>query len=245
MDEREKIVDRIEKLMRRTRENGASESEVETAMKLVQKLMDEHNVEMAEVMAKKGQQLNASDIIEESIRTRCKIFKHEEYLFMVCCEICEVKGYYRDKFNEKKRKYDKEFVAYGVGSDVRAAHILMVELLITVMALCRAKMGPGWNGPQQRYCDGFGYGLLMKVLKEKQDRQPITTSNCTTMIVRKKELIRQHGEKLNLRQRRNRGEKLSRYADSDFQRGMNDGREYEVNADRTEHVGRDTRGRLE
>ena len=55
-----KIVDRIQKLLERTIENGATEAEAEQALEYANKLLEKHNLELEQVLAQKGARTIAS-----------------------------------------------------------------------------------------------------------------------------------------------------------------------------------------
>lgn len=241
MSTREQIIDRIEKIMRKTRENGCTEAEVEAAARMARKLMDEHNVELAEVLAKEERSLGAEDIVEEVARKTNTGVNHEVTLINVVSDLCDVKGYMRHYDRLDSRKIEVVFV--GLPVDIAAAKMLYLELVIACRALARGNVGPGWSKKHYWYCHGFVLGLAQKI---RDDKLRAKSKNAgTALVVVKDQLITEHMAKKHLITRKARSLDGERANSREFRQGVRDGREYDARADRSQKInGRDNTPRL-
>lgn len=238
--DKQKIIDKIEKLMRKTREAGASEAESETAIRAARKLMDEYNVELAEVMAAADSAakdpLSVDNVVEQVCRENNTAVTFERLLMWVVCFVCDCKWYKQKEIKSGPFKRKRQLVLYGFERDVVAARALWIELSITVKAMARAHLGKGWSSKHLQYANGFAYGLYdkAKAMKDERERKPVETSDCTALIVRKKEdaLTTYGEEKLQLA----KGRSHMRPVDSNFALGNSHGRQHDLKADRSQKL---------
>ena len=76
----QKVIDRIEQLLKRTTENGATQAEAEQAVAYAQKLMDKHNLELADVVASGEEKLGMDDVSEVDAQFKAKFESFEKSL---------------------------------------------------------------------------------------------------------------------------------------------------------------------
>lgn len=242
MADRDNILSKLEALMKRTRENGASEAEVEAAMAVARRLMDEHNIQMEELLAKQKMDGSPSsiEIKEEQARVSAKMDRFEKYLMHTASYICDVKWYYKTvrRFDPEDQKVKKQIqlIFYGMGHDVFAAKLLFLELLVVVRAMARVKVGKQWTQRHYYYCDGFCAGLMSKAqaLKAKSNRAAVSS---TSLILVKDHAIAKYGEEvLCLHTGKSRPMDSSRYFSKEYSEGYQDGNEYDINPKRERKI---------
>ena len=244
--DREKILSRLESLMKRTRENGASEAEVEAAMRVARKLMDENNIEMEELLEKQKRTLNTTDVVDHEVRSHCKKERHEDALMWAVCYATDTRWYYTQKWvlDEKKGKHVKQFVRHIVGleQDVTAARVLFLELLLTMRTMARVKLGTKWTQQHFWYCNGFAEALCTKCRDmqdaSKKEAETRTASNPGTgIILVKNEIIQAKLEELGIVKKKpsrvgGRGE----FSSDAYNTGRRDGYAQNVSPDRHSKV---------
>jgi len=234
MNERDKMISRIETVLRRCDPKAnATEAEVEQAMAFAQTMMRKYDVEMAEVMAAKGEDLDMSAIGETIVREHSKTDKHELAILNALCLICGVKAYTTTVYKEGKRK--KQMVIYGAKADMAMCHKMFTELIVLVRAMARFKVPGRWTQKHYWYCNGFGNGLYAKAVElqakqEREDAAPATapTATTTALIVRKDALIERYAtENLGLKPARRSRSSRAAMLSSEYATGNQDGRDYE------------------
>jgi hypothetical protein len=240
---REEVIEKIEKIMRRTHDgSGASEAEVEQALAYARKLMDQFQIDLAEVLEANKEELSDKDITSQQLETTVGTFQTE--ICRTACDICDAKFYFANDVVLKKGKYSrvKKYVIYGMTQDVIAARCLFLELMLAVKALGKAKYGTGSGKEFWTYCGGFAVGLRDKArsLKHSSDTA-VKPSSCTTLIVRKTELIRSFQATLGLRPSRMKGYGSGRQQSDAFGQGYRDGQEYDASPDRSRKLPRENR----
>jgi len=242
MADRDSILTKLEALMKRTRENGASEAEVESAMAVARKLMDEHNVAMEEVLGRQVAGGQATiEVTEEEVRSTTTVRIFERYLMDVVCGICDVKWFQRvDRQKFGKTTKLTHYFFYGMKQDVFAAKLLFLELLITVRVMAVAKIGSGGGKLQMRrntYCDGFCAGLSCKASQLKEQSRRDTPTTGTSLVLRKDVAIQRYAEDvLHLQEVAVRPIQKERLMSHEFNMGWRDGAEYELNPQNKPHV---------
>lgn len=208
---RDKIIDRIQKLLRRTEGSAnASEAEVEAALEVAQKLMQKYEIEMAELMVKEGKTgYTVDDVVDQTtggFHSRGTVYRFERLVESICNVICGTKSYMKRGQVAKtiggKAKWGKndQIHFYGIGSDVGAAVALWLEIMVVSHALARQHLGKGkWTAQHWYYCDGFGIALWRKAEALAKASKPQTTSACTAIITTKSTAIATYSEGLGLK----------------------------------------------
>jgi hypothetical protein len=236
---REKIIEKIRNLFKRTADNGASEAEVETAMKIAHKMMETHAIEMADLLDKQSKTLGIDDIEQQCVRTHCKIDRWEKRMAMCVCMMTDTKCYFSQSHVIEKGKIVKKHhvTYYGQSDDVAAAFAMYVELLIVFKTMARHRLGKKWTQAHYHYMEGFGTGMLSIFHEQKSQMQRERSSGTTGMILHKSALIRQFEEtKLNLRTRVARPTRKREGMRDAYGAGYTDGRAYEANPDRSKKL---------
>jgi hypothetical protein len=231
---RESIIEKIRNLMQRTDQTGCSEAEVEAAMKIARKMMDTHQVEMADLMEAQKRSYTLDDIVEQVVRTHCKLDRWEKSMMSCVTILTDTKCYmtYDHKYNEKG-KWTKVYkvVYYGEREDVAAAHALYVELLIVFKSMARHRLGQKWTQAHYHYMEGFGNGMLTVFHEERRQAAVQRTETCTGMIRHKSQLIATYAEnKLKLKTAISKGVKKTGENSTAFSQGHADGRAYKASA---------------
>lgn len=234
MTDREQMVAKIERILRKCDPSAnTTEEEVKAAMGMAQRLMRDYDVEMAEVLAAKGEELDLDAIGETIVREHSKTDRHELSILNAICLITGVKAYTTKV--RKDGKVKKQMVVYGAKADMAVAHAMFAELIVLVRAMARIRVKGKWCQKHYWYCNGFGngmYGKAVQLHREQQwaDAAPETAPNhnTTALIVRKDALIERYAvERLHLRPaRRSRGS-ANAYNSGEYAKGTNDGRDYE------------------
>jgi len=227
--ERKRILSKLQALMSKTRENGASEAEVDSAMRIAQKMMQKHEIEMADVMAAGGKTITAEDVVEDTVRVTGQIDKHEARLMQVICLACNVEFYWAHPWDPKAKKgYGgrvNQWIAVGLEMDVAFAKLLFIELIITTQAMARAT-GIKKQFDRKKYCLGFADGLFSRLWQEKQKHQRAAAANTTALISRRSLAIQTRMEKKQLTERKT---KPTSQRNSDaYRQGVEDSEDYEL-----------------
>ena len=243
------IEDKIRDLLRRTTENGATESEAEQAIGYAQKLMERHNIELAQVLKEEQRELDLDDITDEVVQSKSTMEVFERDIATCVCSICGVKWYYQkkwvpnvkyekllDKYYEKptskRGKYPEAQVMkvnihfYGLAQDVAAARILYCDLVVITRALARHSVGKRWTQRHWHYCRGFAEGLRLKAWELAAEARQVRSSDCTVLITTKNNLVQRFAEeRLRLRSGRASKRKLNSEL---FAKGVADGKQYDL-----------------
>jgi hypothetical protein len=226
---KESIIDKIRNLMSRTADKGCSEAEVESALKIARKLMDTHQVEMADLMEAQKRSYTMDDIVEQIVRTHCKIDRWEKMMMQCVCILTDTKCYRTETFVVEAGKHvkKKQVVYYGEKQDVAAAHALYVELLIVFKAMARHRLGTKWTQAHYHYMEGFGSGMLSVFYEERAAAKSQQSSNTTGMIIHKSQLIKAYAEtKLRLKTSRSSAPAKKGENSGAYRSGHADGRAY-------------------
>ena len=253
------VEEQIRSLLKKAQdgESGSSQAEVEQALAYAQKLMEKHNLEMADLLEAEKRTLGDNDMGEETAQMKAKLEVFEKRLAWVVSDLCNVRWYYGEKtiLNEdiplgQRGRWQKKtrLVFYGVRADVAAARVLYLELVVVTRVMARHALGKKWTQKHWHYCRGFAAALREKAreLKEaaeaKREKEQEKNPG-TALMVLKDQLIEQYAKnKLNLATARSRGhEKTS----AEFMAGVADGREYDLQKPNTDDkVGGNSQGRL-
>lgn len=123
------IKSKISALLAKNTDNGASESEAIAAMRIAQKLMEEHGVTMEDILQNNSA---ANDFIHEVMRTgRKNLHEVDLYCVMAISEFCDVKVW-QNKVYEFGEKVGVTIQFFGYVSDVELAKYLR-EMIFRAM----------------------------------------------------------------------------------------------------------------
>ncbi len=242
MTEREKTIELVEKLMRRTRENAhATEAEIEQAVALARQLMRKHQIEMAEILAREEETLKQEDIVEQEARTSSKLFRFEKGLATCVAKVCGVRWFYQPsqyitKGGNFRTRYTIKF--YGLRVDTEAARILFCEMLIVVRALARGRVGTN-STAVETYCEGFASGLLKKINDQMRKEEPVDNKT-KTLIDTTGMLMEAHEKRIGLKTAKSRDLRSDKARSFAFSAGWQDGQDYELNSEKKERLPENT-----
>lgn len=240
----ERIVTQIKSLLKKASDGDSKSSaaEVEQALAFAQKLMDKHNLEMADLVASGDEHLSDKDMGEDPVQFKAKLETFEKSLLHCVCDMTDTKWYYCKKpiLDAKKNKWTRKIkvAIYGLAKDVAIARSLYAELVLVTRIMARHHMGKKWTQKHWHYMNGFADGLhdqsVMAKYKREQERRENAQSNSTALIVVKDALIEKYEEKLGLVKGRSRGRRNA--PSEEFSRGHRDGSEYDLSIDESTHV---------
>lgn len=159
--DREKAIDLIQKLLMRTRDNGATESEAEAAAAEVQRLLTKFNLSIAEA------ERAADDLTEETLEVDAR-----DRVTQVVCSV--MTDFYFVRFFRR----GKSMQVFGERHNVEVASYVFQFLHRTFSELCAAELGRHIDRGGVRcfgdidaimdpYCKGLALGLSFKLEVER------------------------------------------------------------------------------
>lgn len=164
--DREKAIDLIQKLLMRTRDNGATQSEAEAAAAEVQRLLTKFNLSMAEA------ERSSDDLIEEQLEADPR----DRVARVVGAIVCEF--YFVMIFNRGRNVF-----LFGEPRNVEVASYVYSFLHRTCTDLCVAELGRYIDREGLRcfsdveriidpYCKGLAIGLHARLDRERKKLTP-------------------------------------------------------------------------
>lgn len=197
----DQIKARIRKLLNLARDGGASEGEVENAMKFAQQLMDEYHLSEADCAP---EDLSYG---QHGVYCQSNLTPWEQALAWAIVKTVGSVGWLTEG---RKRVFDDERNAYatktkitfyGPSQDLSLVIEMWNTMRFTIMTMAYAKHGAVYRGAGRSYCMGFANALYdMAKAHEQKDR----SNECTAIVLKKSELAKQWFEK-------ERGTKLRNY----------------------------------
>lgn len=188
----DKIKEQIQKILAKTGDgSGATEAEMETALRFARRLMLKHNVSQEDLEEARDQ--HESDADAESVEygktnsfTAGKNLSQWESSLAraIASLVGTVKWFYRSNVRRLNKSgtlsYDKDkslqttiITFYGPADDARDAVELLEEWTLTVVALARLKYGGALRGNGRSYAEGFCFALADKVRMIKKEEQQL------------------------------------------------------------------------
>jgi len=233
---REAILEKLKNLLNRTAKNGASEAEVETAMKMAQKLMEKHQIDLSEVTAtaKAGEM----GVVERAAAPVAKVDVWMRTVASCVCEITNTKcyiarNYKRDDSGNLARTKQTgrptlvfEVFFYGLPSEVDAAVMLYFEYLIVFRSMARYSLGQKWTQAHFHYMQGFGMGILDQLREESAEAAKARTNNVTAMIRTKDAAMTEFAMTKGLVSRKKSKLRKTEETSAAYHAGRSDGRQY-------------------
>jgi hypothetical protein len=235
---RDRILDKIRKLLAKTTDRGASEAEMETALRIAGELMEKYNVEEGDLFVEQGEDATKLNVTEITLQDKTKLDRDEEVIAQAAAELTDCRLYVRQHWvrSEKTGKMSKKtaLVAYGLETDVMLCLLVYQQCIIACRILARAKFpnkGQGQNREQYRYTIGFGQGLWFQIreqkAKQEKERTDAAASAGVLIVAKSTALTTYEQTKLSL----GKAKATSRpdYSNSaGFQTGWSDGKEFEI-----------------
>lgn len=199
MNDRERIINKVRKLLDLAGDDASTEGEAENAMRFAEELMHQHNIDRAQLDESEREQLEMS-------RAKCITGTNNlnywewELCRVVCRAVGTIKSY-RDHRQVQRKQSGTLFwedgrpvdsvrgavVFYGPAADVAVASAMFENMRLTVAAMAVARYGGVYKGLGRDYAVGFTEGLH-EILDEKMSAREATT---TELVLASNELIRQ------------------------------------------------------
>lgn len=215
--DKDKILERLRKVLAMTKSTNANEAE--NARRIAAKMMAEHGICEAEVEVKQRGK-DGVKVVDERGYAGTAQRKWEFYLAMgIAAAIgCET---YIIQEGEGKKRYVRY---YGLESEVRLAQelhaILRKQARSTARKVATSKTS---------YLNGFGIGVYDNgeaIAKYRTQQSDAANSNALMVVNR---AVQAHADKLKLRPTRTR---KSRVRTSDYERGLHDGRSADLSGEK-------------
>ena len=201
---REKMIDRIEKMLRITHgdNRGATEAEVKNALAMAQRLMRKHNIEMAEVLKKEDDRPQVGDIIQRTVRSKGNVVNFESAILHAICLMTNT-AFFIERIGSKHN-----LVVYGLKDDVDIAEMMFTEVIFLMRAMARLEVNGKWCKRHKDWCLGFAHGVHHQAKAEAEKPVP-NESGSTTIIVLKDQLLKEYADtQLSLGKARKRTQKV-------------------------------------
>jgi hypothetical protein len=207
----EAIKARIRKLMAVTGDMVATEGEINNAMSLAMKLIDQHQIDIADIKEKEQAPENI-EFGQVSINyTKARIVTWESTLGMAICKLFGSVSMYASQVKEPFRingiiqmddnnnpLYTPTMKFYGPINEINEAKELYTDWLISIGTMACSRWGGCYRGAGAQYCDGFTRAIYKKV-SELDNNRSFTQAkapaqfgnNCTAItLTRRYELIK-------------------------------------------------------
>jgi len=254
------VKQKIMGLLKISKDDAASEHEIETALKLAQKMMDKHHLSEEDLDDSDDAKLDAA-IAAEKIQgysyVGTKMFMWEKRLMHFVSKLTGVPFYQtrgtvevRTASNLTKRTpagkavRGKAVVFYGIAEDVEIAVGLYNELRLAIISLSRLRYGSVFQGEGGVYAEGFvvglGHNLEEDLAEQKRLAQASSNSRAMVLIDRRNDLVVRKGNLAKSWLKREKGINLvtkSSYGGASGSSqaraaGISDGKSYNVSAAR-------------
>jgi hypothetical protein len=254
------VKQKIMGLLNISKDDAASESEIETALRLANKLMDRHHLSEEDLDDSEDAALDRALAADKDLGhsiVGMKMFMWEKFLGAFITDLTGVPRYLtkivRDKKtpsgiiyrNEKgKPVRGKSVVFYGIAEDVEIAVKLYDELRLVIISLARLRYSSVFQGEGGVYAEGFVSGLADNLKSDKNEQKKIaaesSSSRAMVLIERRNDLVRRKCNIANNWLKKEKGVYLrtstSRGGSSGSSgarsAGRSDGKSYNVNAAR-------------
>ncbi len=236
-ESRARIIDRVRKLMA-FRDGTATEAEVENALSLASRLMEQHAIDREEVAAAGGGGRDGSDSAAGPPRARGEsplggnVAHWEVWLAIAVREAVPGVSYYTNSFygdgspNRPGQGRRSWVFWYGPEAAVEIARMLFDETRVIIATLAAGMYGGCYRGRGRSYAEGFAQALYRRVQREREQserREQVTAIVRRDAAANDQWLAREHGVHLTRRSSR-RGGTVDQEA---FEHGRSDGQRHE------------------
>jgi hypothetical protein len=253
------IKSKIMKLLDISKDDAASEEEVENALAIAQKLMQRHHLSEEDLAREPEDQyaeIESAEKCEGFSWVGSKMHRWESTLgHAVESIVGGVKHYHRSKQEkttpsgltvrtEKGNAVEACSLAfYGLAEDVAIACRIYDEVREAIIALARIRHGSVFRGDGAAYAEGFTYGLYCKAVEANKAPRITQSSDsrALTLVARRQDLITRKGDAAKqwlsnvrgIKLRTGRTRKGTRTGStSAYVQGKSDGERYSVDASR-------------
>ena len=258
---KDKIIDRVKKLLAISNDDGASEAEIETVMNIAMKLMGEHHLteeDLAHEPVDDYTKVDASNFEQVRSFVGKKIYGWESSLSMFVSKFVGVPVYEDARIQLARKngiclfdewdepRYGKSFVFYGVSEDARLASDVYDETRRLIATMAVAKYGKVYIGDGAMYSQGFVSGLYSQVNKAAKRLEQTSNSRALILLHRRNDLIQYKEDKARDWLHKSKGIKLQKGSGrwgsdngswSAYQEGQSDGQRANVDGTRRKKIG--------
>lgn len=210
------VISRIRKLMAHAQGEGATEAEIKTYMAKARAIMDQFNIEEAELEQKDTAVLPTIEIgMAKSRAGKLDIWFVD--LAGAAAAICDVRHYTATRYedpvlgnrttNRKGEPQKREYLLfYGLSRDIAVARALYSEFDATAHAMaayrCGAWSKDGWTKSHHAYACGFASRLRDRA--EEIKKVAIAVPTTTAIVLRKDALLEAFRDKMGMVPRKQR-----------------------------------------
>lgn len=179
MTERERILERIKKLMNFNGGN-ASQGEVENALRMAKRLMNDLNVSEDEL---NGTPKTSEDLELVDLFSRLgKLERMDLWVFGVLSEIFDAFSFtsIRATYEQGRVKKRSYACVAGYKTDIRLTQQMINEVRIWMRAEARKRYGSKWGVSHTSFCEGFASGLHGAAFQWRKDlaAKGVMVSSC-------------------------------------------------------------------
>lgn len=193
---------KIAALLAKNADNGASENEAMAAMRIAQKLMEEHGVTMEDILQNNSA---ANDFIREVMRTgRKNLHEVDLYCVVTIAEFCDVKVW-QNKVYELGEKVGVNVQFFGYTADVELAKYLR-EMIFRAMEWEWAKYSNSVSnvGHKRSVRKSFLVGMAGRLCERLRELKNQSRGTGTELIVLKNQMVTQAwAEQVNIHLKKN------------------------------------------
>jgi hypothetical protein len=209
----DEIIERIKKILDRSKDPNAPAGEVEAALAAAKRLMEKYSVALDEVLTREQSARDSafeSMVDEEAYARSGSVDEWDKQVACAVCKVCDIAFYNRWEYRDNKRGNPARMHVikfYGLPRDVAVGKYLYMELLATMRAMYRLRFGKDMS-ESRSYWLGFSQRLLQRAIEETTKPPPISDPAATTanaIVLVKGNLLDRYAEKLGLAPGRRRG----------------------------------------
>lgn len=183
----EKLIDKIQKLMRKTIDNGATEAEAETSLLIAQQLMAKHGIEMTEVIEKAQEISDDEKVVENTTNYK----KHSWWEIMLSDIIA---NNFRCYTYRRIGGRQSSIVFYGQKKDAEVAKEIFSVYLTITENLAKKYVSNYPSGTRTKikntYIDGLLDGFSLKLRKQVENN-----SEMALVLVKPDALVKAYQDK--------------------------------------------------
>lgn len=229
------VIEKVRKLLEFSIENGATESEVENAIKLAQRLMMKHNLEERDIKDEKGQ-INFS-IIESTWKDGMEAKSFEIRLLNIICRINSCQAIIFERDIVKKPWVEEYYKVCGETVDREVVIMTYLSILPQIRSITKKRYKESDKSLSQfrfttSYQSGFLVGLSQKLDSDKESflnmsLQQTKRDSYELIVVKKNALVQEYLDlNMKLKTVKSRGSILDKKA---YSQGIEDGSEKGLN----------------
>jgi hypothetical protein len=191
-EKRTKVIERLRKLREKTVENGCSEAEAFTAMAMIGRIMNEHNIAMGEVEIRE----EAADCIDGSYRTESRRLPDWARCLMAIAEFTGTKAWRNTGGETQVCRF------FGLPTDVETA-LALIDIVNLAVTWESARWTYAHPGAGRSGAKSFRLGMVTRIcerLREmKREQDQVKPATGTALIVLKNQLVDAEYAKKNLK----------------------------------------------